>query len=82
MAGPIAGYITKASLELASKCINQIQVETALTWAGRACAAASLGLHADAREYAHEAIEHAALSGHDALLRDVRAALRDHGVVL
>jgi hypothetical protein len=41
-----------------------------------------MGRHDDAEEYAHEAIEHAALSGDDRLLGAVRAAMRGHGVAL
>ena len=73
-------YIRRASTELRQKTLNDIQVETAKIWAGRAIVAASLGLAHDAIEYAHEAIEHAALSGKDWLLRDVRAAMRAGGV--
>jgi hypothetical protein len=34
----------------------------------------------DAIEYAHESIEHAALSGDDTVLADVRASLAQYGV--
>lgn len=68
-------FIAKAFDELHAKNLDEIQIETALVWCGRACAAANMGLVLDASEYAHEAIEHAALSGDDGLLRDVRAAL-------
>jgi hypothetical protein len=68
--------------ELRKKTLHQIQVETAIKWCGRACAAALMGRVDDAEEYAHEAIEHAALSGDDALLREVREALRQCGVEL
>jgi hypothetical protein len=70
----------EALQELRTKTLNDIQVETALKWAGRACAAATYGLWHDAIEYAHEAIEHAALSGKDNLLRDIRAAMKAHGL--
>lgn len=73
-------YVRKALVELQRKSLRDIQIETALTWAGRACAAARLGLAEDAIEYAHEAIEHAALSGDDALLASVRASVRASGV--
>ena len=59
--------------ELQQKPIEQIQRETALTWAFRAWAAKQLGLGHDAIEYEHEAIEHAALTGDDELLHAVRA---------
>lgn len=72
--------IAEAVAELRKKSLHQIQVETAVKWAGRACAAARLGLHDDAEEYAHEAIEHAALSGDDGLLSDVRTVMRESGV--
>ena len=74
-------YIDKALTELCEKSLNDIQIETALTWCGRACAAAQLK-DPNATEYAHEAIEHAALSGHDFLLKNIRQALADNGVVL
>lgn len=76
-----------ALAELSQKTLVEIQVETARTWAYRAWAAyhyaticTSRGdaaraldwLH-DATEYEHEAVEHAALTGDDALLAEVRA---------
>ena len=73
-------YIDKAITELQQKTLNAIQQETARVWAGRACAAVSLGLWPDAVEYAHESIEHAALSGNDALLREVRLVMKQFGV--
>lgn len=79
---PLQFYIDKATAELAEKSLADIQVETALTWCGRACVAARMGLGADAKEYAHEAIEHAALSDEDGLLDTVRAAIRFHGIKL
>lgn len=81
MKSPIEPYMARAMPELQRKTLKQIQVETALTWAGRACAAAHLGL-GEATEYAHEAIEHAALSGYDDLLDQIRHALHEHGVDL
>ena len=72
--------IKKAATELQTKSLKDIQIETAKTWAGRACVAATLGLKQDAVEYAHEAIEHAALSGMEGLLTDIRAALLACGV--
>lgn len=73
-------HYEEALRELQTKTLNQIQVETALKWAGRACAAATYGLWHDAVEYAHEAIEHAALSGKDSLLREVRNAMIAKGL--
>lgn len=66
--------------ELQKKTLHQIQVETAYKWSGRACAAAMMGRMDDAEEYAHEAIEHAALSGDDRLLAEVRRAHARFGV--
>lgn len=77
---PLQHYIDKAEGELAEKTLHDIQVETALTWCGRACAAARMGLDEDAKEYGHEAIEHAALADADRLLSAVRTALALHGV--
>lgn len=73
-------YIRRAAAELRQKTLNDIQVETAKIWAGRAIVAAGMGFAHDAIEYAHEAIEHAALSGKDSLLREVRTAMKAHGV--
>jgi hypothetical protein len=80
MALGIDSYIEKAREELKMKSLRVIQVETALAWCGRACAAQEMGFDVDATEYGHEAIEHAALSGFDDLLTDVRDALEAHGV--
>ena len=79
---PFDAYIAKAVIELRTKSENDIQVETALVWAGRACAARMAGKERDSIEYAHEAVEHAALSGHDAVLCGVRQCLKAHGIVL
>lgn len=68
--------------ELRSKPHEQIQVETAYKWAARACAAQELRRTEAACDYGHEAIEHAALSGDDAVLQDVRALLDAHGVYI
>ena len=73
-------FIARALQELKTKSLLEIQVETALVWCGRACAAALLGNPLDAVEYAHEAIEHAALSGQDGLLAHIRALLAAHAV--
>lgn len=81
----IDAAIQRGVVELSRKTLYDIQVETALTWCGRACAAAAhpdvaRRSSVDAHEYAHEAIEHAALSGNDDLLRQIRATLRSYGV--
>jgi len=74
-------YIDKAMAEQADgKTLRDIQIETAMVWCGRACVAAAMDKHDDAVEYAHEAIEHAALSGQDGLLRAIRDQLRSYGV--
>lgn len=66
----------EALSELQQKSLKQIQVETAEKWCGRAAAARLLGLpERDVTEFAHEAIEHAALSGDDSVLRIIRKAL-------
>lgn len=72
----IRPHIEEATSELSEKDLQQIHVETALKWCGRACAAAALKLKHDSVEYAHEAIEHAALSGNDKLLKEIREAIK------
>jgi hypothetical protein len=72
----------RAVKELTVKTLTEIQVETAVTWANRACAAMHIFKPEDAREYAHEAIEHAALSGNIPLLTEIYATFSDHGIVL
>jgi hypothetical protein len=76
----VESAIQKALPELGQKTLRTIQIDTAYTWCGRACAAAELGLHADAIEYAHEAIEHAALSGDNGVLAELREAFALYGV--
>ena len=71
---PIELETRRARMELRAFSQNEIQVQTAVTWAARACAAMELGLPSE--DYAHEAVEHAALSGNDLLLRDIRAAFQ------
>ena len=73
-------YIERGLADVTTKTLNEIQMETAYVWAGRACAAASVGLHDDALEYAHEAIEHAALSGNLGVLAEVRGALTQYEI--
>lgn len=76
----------KALEELQRKSLQQIQFDTAVTWANRAWAARRLAQVSaaqgdsnsammyshDATEYEHEAIEHAALCGVDEALATVR----------
>ncbi len=71
--------VREALQELAEKDIDQIQVETAHKWAGRACAAKLYGYEDDAHEYAHEALEHAALCADDAVIDEVREQLARYG---
>jgi len=63
-------HVQQAAAERATKDIAMIQHETAITWASRAMA--SMAAYEtggriqdllDAEEYAHEALEHAALAG-------------------
>lgn len=79
---PFQHYLDRADAELRQKSLHDIQVSTALTWCARGCVAAQMGLATDAHEYAHEAIEHAALTGDDDLLRMVRDALRYYGATV
>lgn len=74
--------LSDAIKELQTKTLNNIQVETAITWINRACAAMQMNNTDDAREYAHEAVEHAALSGDINLVTSVYDALHDYGIVL
>jgi hypothetical protein len=74
----IAPFVQQALTEFkAGKTLRAIQHETALVWSGRAIAAQLIGRSADAIEYAHEAVEHAALSGAPGLVEKIRAVLRD-----
>ena len=73
--------IEKAQEELADKTLKQVQIATAITWCGRACVAAKKKSE-DAVDYAHESIEHAALSGNDDLLKMIRDILKAHKIEL
>lgn len=81
MADYLSEHVARALAELKQKELRQVQIETAMVWYGRAVASAMLHRTADAIEYAHEAIEHAALSGTDSLLRDIRAGLARNGII-
>lgn len=72
-------YIERASAELTDRSLRQVQVETAMTWAGRAIAARMMG-SPDMVEYAHEAVEHAALTGDVNLLEALYSEFLRHGV--
>ena len=79
----INDHIHDAVLELRQKSLHDIQVETALKWTGRAIAAVTLKRPAaEIVEYAHEAVEHAALTGKPDLVVLVMHTLRDCGVPL
>jgi hypothetical protein len=78
--------LDKARKELSEKNLNQIQRETAITWASRAaisfenCVAAQDGMCAMAcwslgEEYFHEACEHAALVTEDAFIGQIKNEL-------
>ena len=77
----LAEYVQEGVAELQQKSLNTIQVETALKWFGRALAARMIGRDdREVTEYAHEAIEHAALSGDDTLLKTIRATFNYHQI--
>jgi hypothetical protein len=66
----LSAATAKAMEELSHKTIYVVQCETAVTWSGRALAAYTMYAQtgkpvwlSDASEYAHEALEHAALAG-------------------
>lgn len=77
--------IEKARKELSEKNLNDIQIQTAWTWASRAAASYQNSLDAKGKdkllywslgeEYYHEAVEHAALADSDSFLKEVRDAL-------
>lgn len=69
--------IEDALVEIQQKSLNDIQKETAYKWASRACAAYILNDKFRAHEFAHEAIEHAALHS-DEVLADIRKTLKDY----
>lgn len=76
----LAKAITDAKEELRTKNLRKIQTDTAVKWLGRAVAATQMGRADEAHEYAHEALEHAALADKPRLIDDVRAILRKVGV--
>lgn len=74
----VKDYIHEATVELQQKTLRDIQMETAMKWTGRAWAAKMLQRPAmEVTEYAHEALEHAALTGDPKFVIDVMTALRD-----
>jgi hypothetical protein len=70
----------QAVAELQHKTLEEIQVETAFTWAYRAWAAKQLGLKHDFVEYRHESLEHASLSENDDVLLAVRRIVNDTSI--
>ena len=67
--------------ELKTKSLKTIQCETAMKWAGRAIAAHLLKRPStEMTEFAHEAIEHAALCGVPNVLETIRAAFDEIGI--
>jgi len=79
-------YVERANAELRGKSLKDVQRETALVWCGRAVSTAMRlntdpACFQDAVEYGHEAIEHAALSGDDELLRFVRGHIGIYGLL-
>jgi hypothetical protein len=72
--------LANAISELSNKTIGDIQVETAITWTNRACAAMHLNKTDDAKEYAHEAIEHAALTGSLQVIDQIYMTLAEYGI--
>jgi hypothetical protein len=74
--------LAKADAELRAKSLAEIQSDTAYAWASRAVVAmqfyqatAAPQWWNDAREYAHEAIEHAALNGNPMLVQAIEQAV-------
>lgn len=74
--------LAKADAELRAKSLADIQLDTAYTWASRAVVAMRFYQNtgetrwwSDAREYAHEAIEHAALNGDPVLVQAIEQAV-------
>ena len=87
--------VHEAMAEIRSKSLRQIQIDTARKWAGRAVAYAvesadpnlmgtddvRASLMASATDCAHEAIEHAALTGNRRVLDEVIEAVRTCGIL-
>lgn len=77
---PIEPSIVAAIEELSEKSLRDVQRETAYKWAGRACAAQHLELGDDVHEYAHEALEHAALCPDEKVFREVKRLFKEWGI--
>lgn len=76
----LAKAIGDAKEELKRKDLRKIQTDTAIKWLGRAVASVQMGRREEAHEYAHEALEHAALAERARLIDDVRSILKKVGV--
>jgi hypothetical protein len=74
-------YVDAARTELRQTSLAGIQRQTALVWYGRAIAAIELGRLGDAREFAHESIEHAALTGDMQLISELHGLLAERRLV-
>lgn len=72
--------IEAAQQELSKKSLRVIQTDTATKWLARAIVAQRMGKTDDVHEYAHEALEHAALASNPRLIDEVRAFLRQAGI--
>ena len=70
----------EAASELQRAPLKTIQIQTAIKWGGRAIAAQTMRRTQDAHEYAHEALEHAALAGDSDLLTLLSAVFRARGI--
>jgi len=68
----MSNRVDQAVAELQAKTLEQIQRETAVTWAYRAHAAKLLQRPKDYCEFEHEALEHAVLCGDDRVIAVVR----------
>jgi hypothetical protein len=77
----LQGYVEAALSELGRSSMHDIQLQTALVWYGRAIAAIKLGRPEDAREFAHESIEHAALSGNMRLVAELHQRFAANGLI-
>ena len=75
--------IEDAVEELQEKELQEIQIETAKKWCGRAIAAQLLSREErEVTEYAHEAVEHAALSGDEEIVYEIIRTLKSFGISL
>lgn len=80
--------VEEAVQELSQKNLNQIQTETAWKWASRAAASFQNSLTAEkakkfacfacGEEYAHEALEHAALVDGDDVISQIKKELEPY----